>query len=290
MTKFIFLTDSHFGANPPGYQQQRAHPELLPEIVSTLRDYIAKEKIDFVLHGGDLIDFTNEENIRASARLFESLDVPVYLCLGNHDLTAPDALQQWLRLAPQFFPGGKPEYSLTHDCMIHVAPNHWGDRFYHWETDLNMSFDARQLDFLEQSLSAATDRPHLLLTHGPVFGLPPQQTGLEEELHSPEGTLTAAITALAAKHPHLCCVLGGHNHFNMCVKRHGTHFITCSALDETPFEIKQFEATQTTVTMTTIFLINRINGIHRLNGTIEYDFNKTYVQGRPTDRTFTWNL
>lgn len=283
MTKFLYLSDSHYGANPPGYQQQRAHPELLPAIVAALQNYIAEENIDFVLHGGDLIDSTSEENIAGSTRLFEALGVPVYLCLGNHDLTIPDALPQWLQLAPQFFPGGKPEYSLAGDCMIHVVPNHWGQHSYYWEVRQDTSFDARQLEFLENALAANTDKPHILLTHSPVFGLPPQQTGLAEEMHPPTGSLPACIIELAARHPHLCCVLGAHNHLNMCVEKHGTYFITSSALHEVPFEFKQIEVTPEAVTLSTISLADRINA------RAAYDFNKTFVQGRSIDRNFTWN-
>ena len=42
--------------------------------------------VDFVLHGGDMIDSTREEHIDRAAEMFR-LSVPVYLCLGNHDLT-----------------------------------------------------------------------------------------------------------------------------------------------------------------------------------------------------------
>ncbi len=282
MSRFLYLSDSHYGANPPGYQQQRAYPEKLPQIIAALQSYIAQENIDFVLHGGDIIDSTNEENIVESARLFEALGVPVYLCLGNHDLTTPDALQQWLLLAPQFFPGSQPEFSLLHDCAIHVVPNHWGEHAYYWEVSQDTSFDARQLAFIEQALSTHTDRPHILLTHSPVFGLSPQQTGFEAELHPPTGSLPQAITELAARHPHLCCVLGAHNHLNMCVEKHGTYFVTSSALHETPFEIKQFEVTPENVSMSTVSLIGH------LDTKAEYDFNKTFVQGRSIDRSFIW--
>lgn len=281
MTKFIYLADSHCGANPPGFQQQCAYHQRLPEIMGVLREYIAEKKIDFVLHGGDLIDFTSEKNIRSGAELFGGLGVPVYLCLGNHDLTTPDALQQWLKLAQPFFPGAKPEFSiLQEDCSIHVVPNHWGDYSYYWKDIQRMSFDTAQLGFLESALNVNTDRPHLLLTHGPTFGLPPQQTGFEEEYHTPNEDFTKTILGLTARHPHLQCVLGAHNHLNMCIAHNGTIFVTTSAFVETPFEVKLFEATRETLSMATVTLGNR------MNEKSAYDFEKTFVQGRSVDRGF----
>lgn len=281
MTKFIYLADSHCGANPPGYQQQRARPERLPEVVEKLRNYIAEKKIDFVLHGGDLIDFTSKENIRAGADLFGALDVPVYLCLGNHDLTTPDALQQWLQFAPQLFPSGEPEFSiLRDDCNIHIVPNHWGDYGYYWNVDQCMSFDAAQMRFLDTALNANADRPHLLLTHGPTFGLSPQQTGFEEEYHTPNVEFTKTVTGLVERHPHLRCVLGAHNHLNMCVTQNKAHFVTTSAVVETPFEVKLFEASRQALSMKTVTLGNLM---HEKS---DYNFDKTFVQGRSVDRGF----
>ena len=281
MTKFIYLSDSHCGADPRGYQQQRAYPEWLPEIVAALRDTIEREgNIDFVLHGGDLVDFTSEESILAAAKLFE-FGIPVYLCLGNHDLTTPDALQTWLLLAPQFFPGGQPNYSIsTEDCIIHVVPNQWGDESYHWHESQAASFSDEQRDFLEAALSRARDRPHLLLTHAPTFDLPIEQTGSNEDLHAPDPAFTATIVDLVARYPHLRCVLGAHSHLNMSVQNAGAQFVTTSALDETPFEFKLFEVTRQSIAMTTVNLSRRIGKIG------EYDWNKTFVQGRAVDRAF----
>jgi hypothetical protein len=283
MTKFIYLADAHCGANPQRYHQQRVYTEKLPEIISALKELIVAEgDIAFVLHGGDMIDVTSEENIRAAAQLFD-LEIPVHLCLGNHDLTTPDALQQWLQFAPQFFPSGKPEYSLlADDGAIHVAPNQWGSAPYYWEEEQRPHFLEEQKMFLETAFTSATDRPHLLLTHAPVYDLPREQTGLNQSLHLPNAKFTATISDLAARHPHLRCVLGAHSHLNMCVQREGAHFITASALVETPFECKIFEVTRESISMKTITLGNRMQELG------EYDFEKTFVQGRAVDRAFCW--
>ncbi len=281
--KFIYLADSHCGANPQHYHQQRVYTEKLPQIVRALKEIIAAENdISFVLHGGDMIDVTNETNIRVAAKLFE-FDIPVHLCLGNHDLTTPNALQQWLQFAPQFFPNGQAEYSLlANDCAIHVAPNQWGSAPYFWEEEQRPHFLPEQKKFLETALATHADCPHFLLTHAPVFDLPPEQTGLNQPLHAPNPDFNATITELSAQNSHLRCVLGAHSHLNMCVQHEGAHFITVSALVETPFEFKIFEVTRNSLSMKTVTLGNWMQDLS------EYDFEKTFVQGRAIDRAFDW--
>ena len=68
-----------------GYRQQPGYPERRPELLALLDAWIRENPpIDFVLHGGDLIDGTTPANLR-TAREFARLPVPVRLCLGNID-------------------------------------------------------------------------------------------------------------------------------------------------------------------------------------------------------------
>lgn len=99
MTRLLFISDTHLGAGPMGDQQQKGYPEMLSAILSALQETLRTEgRIDFVLHGGDMIDSTTDANLAGAMVTFE-LSVPVYLCLGNHDVTA-------LSLAPVLgFPG-----------------------------------------------------------------------------------------------------------------------------------------------------------------------------------------
>ena len=103
MTKFIYIADSHVGAGDTGYYQQPRYADRLPELVALLDAWIQQDSgIDFVLHGGDMVDAASVENIRAARAMFQ-LSVPVYLCLGNHDLTGENAFDLWLAEAPAFF-------------------------------------------------------------------------------------------------------------------------------------------------------------------------------------------
>jgi len=282
MTKFLYIADTHLAANPMGYQQQTGYPERLSDILSALREYLsANHDIDFILHGGDMIDTTTEDNIIAAANAFH-FEVPVYLCLGNHDLTTPDSVAQWSTLAPEFFANGTPDYTIiSEDCVIHVVPNHWGDEPYYWKSAQKPHFSSAQMERLSHDLSMKANLPHILLTHSPVYGLPVTQTGFSEPYHYPGDSFATDVNALATAHDNMECVLGAHNHMNMHVSHDGVDFVTISALVETPFEFKLFEVGAQQIEMSTISLQPA------LAFDAEYDTTRSYVQGRAIDRSFS---
>lgn len=274
------------GANPMKYHQQAGCPEKLPEILLKLNQYIKKAgNIDFILHGGDMIDSTSDEAIVMAAKHFE-FDIPLYLCLGNHDLTEKNSLERWLELAPQYFQDKKnPNHTITmNDCIIHVFPNHWEEQPYYWGTTQDAYLSEEQLKKLSNDLNESVNLPHLVLTHSPVFGLPTEQTGLSEPYHPASTTIKTLLTTLTAEHKNIKCVLGGHNHLNSHTEHNGVHFITASSFAETPFEFKLFDITANSMTMSTLSLADS------LDFKVEYDSEKSYVQGRPIDREFKMNF
>lgn len=281
MSRFLYIADTHLGAPSSGFQQQPKYPDKLTEIVDALRIWIlADGGIDFILHGGDMIEAISDESIRAAVDLF-NLPVPVHLCLGNHDLTSPDAMVRWMDLAPGFFPDQRPDYTInTDDCVIHVVPNHWDDSRYHWSTCQDVNLAPEQIAWLRQQLDTNPHLPHILMTHSPVFPVPMEQTGLDAPFHPPPASFTETFTELAAEHPHLRCVLGAHNHVHMRVRHEGVDYVTVSSLIETPFEFKIFEVTPESITMETIRLAESLDFEGR------YDPALSFVQGRPIDRAF----
>jgi len=285
MTRFLYVADTHLGAAPMGYTQQRGYPERLGEICRALVERVAAwGGVDFVLHGGDMVDAATDANIRAAAEVFD-LPVPVHLCLGNHDLTAPDAVERWFALAPEFFVGGEPEYDVAaDDCIIHVVPNHWCETPYFWRDAQDVRFSAEQTERLSLALDASPELPHVILTHSPVYGLPPEQTGLAGPHHAPPPSFTAQVSDILAGHDCVRCVLGGHSHMNMRVAQDGVEFVTVSALVETPFEFKLFEISSEKMSMSTVSLGPSLD----FDG--EYNESRAFVQGRPVDRSFSIDI
>ena len=282
MARFIYLADTHLGADPAMFWQQPSYPGRLPELLGLLDEWIRDDgAIDFVLHGGDIVDAPTDENLQAAADLFR-LSVPVYLTLGNHDLTEQDALARWQALAPDFFPEGGPEFSVhAPGCSVHVRTTHWGDVPYYWDTEMTAHFVPGQLDGLGEAIARAPESVHLVTTHSPAVAIPAEQMSAGEHNHDPGTEFTDAVLGIAARHPQVRCVLGSHNHVNICVPRGSVHCVTASSFTETPFEFKVIEAAPGELKMSTVSLLAQVSF------KAEYEPGRAFVQGRECDRAFS---
>ncbi|MCU0521399.1 MAG: metallophosphoesterase [Anaerolineae bacterium] len=290
MARFIFLTDTHLGAtNDVGYTQQPRRADQLPALLALLDAWIVRdaavqrsrggEPISFVLHGGDMVDDATPESVRAAGSTFR-LSVPIYLALGNHDVTRRDSAEVWLTEARRFFPEGGFVTTLEGDSWIlHIIPTQWCDTRYLWEQEQRPHILAEHLASLERSLAAHPDALHLLCTHGEVLGVPPDQTGRREFYHAPLPAYTATVADLLQRYPQLRGVLGGHNHINTHGSVHQAHVVTGSAFVETPFEFKVVDVSGAGWSMRTVALLPQVPF------RAEYDWDRTFVQGRACDRT-----
>ena len=283
MTRFVYLTDTHIGAtNTAGYRQQPRYADQLPVLLACLDDWIRaqEEPVAFMLHGGDMVETASPVLVQAAAATFR-LSVPVYLSLGNHDLTTRSALDLWLQEAPEFFPEGDPAFTLSGEGWhLHVVPSHWCDIPYFWEDTQQPRILPEHLARLEVALAAETRATHLLCTHAEIVGVPPEQTGFDMPYHAPPPGLRDEVRDLIARYPQIKGVLGGHSHINTHGLVAQAHAVTASAFTETPFEFKLVEVTRDQLRMQTVSLLSAAGF-----GT-DYRWDKTFVQGRPCDRAF----
>lgn len=280
MTRFVYIADSHLGSADEGYKLQPKYGDKLPEIIDALDDWIREDgKVDFILHGGDMVHVFSQDSLDTARGMFER-SVPVYLCVGNHDLTEKGCIEQWLEAAPEFFPEESADFAIrTDDCVIHVVPSQWDETPYFWGEAQNVHLLESQVEFLERGLESDPDKVHVIQTHSPVLGIGTSQTGLDELFHAPPALFTETVTRIAERHG-VACVLGAHTHANMNEERNGVNYVTVSSLVEAPFEFKLFEIDSGTFSMTTHSLWDRV-GFEA-----EYNWNQTFVQGRACDRSF----
>ncbi len=84
--KFLFITDTHFRSNSPRSRRDDFQMSMVSKM-NEIGDIISKEKIDYVLHGGDLFDRPDIPFKTASlfSKILLSYKVPIYIISGNHD-------------------------------------------------------------------------------------------------------------------------------------------------------------------------------------------------------------
>ncbi|MUV36989.1 3',5'-cyclic-AMP phosphodiesterase [Lentibacillus sp. JNUCC-1] len=287
MTKFIYFTDTHIGANPVGFCQQPAYPQSINNLVTYLKNVVVSEQIDFVVHGGDLVQTCKKDLIQEAVKLM-NFSVPVYLCLGNHDLDHKNAVNTWMENAPNLFCENKPAYSvIDKTSALHIIPNHWIDNhLYYWENKQNPYFTQAQIHYLEKKFQAHPDKKHILITHSPVFGMSKKQSGLDHVIHEPPLSFQDTILQTSLQYPELKLVLSGHNHLNTLKQRNGTLFVSGSSFIETPFEYKIIEVTERCINLRT----HSIGQTALLDFVPSYNYEATYVQGREQDRHVTLNF
>jgi len=280
--KFIYLADTHIGgSDTKGYRQQPRYLSHVSELIGCLAGWIAKRKdVDFVIHGGDIVDGADSQNIDIAIELFRKLPCPVYPVMGNHDLASSDAVGHWLEKGNGFFPENSMDFSLSLDGTgFYFLTCHWGKKPYFWDPAEEQIpyLSGPQLEKLKGYGSVSSLM--FLIVHSPVLGLPCGQTGLKDPLHSPKGDFPAMIRGLAEE-LHVKVVLGAHNHMNMNVELNGVNYVTVSAFTETPFEFKLFEVTGTSISMETLSMEGELGFGN------DYCFDRTFVQGRQCDRSF----
>jgi 3',5'-cyclic AMP phosphodiesterase CpdA len=280
MTRFLYIADTHWGAGEQGYTVQPKYDQNLPQLLSALEAWIVENgPIDFILHGGDMIHNPARESVRQAVDLF-SLSVPVHLCIGNHDLDAEGSIDLWTEFAPNLLGNGSPNFAVEGtDCIVHVIPNQYGPTPYFWTRPGEASFLSEQVEDLKNRLASAPDRTHIILTHCPIYPIGVEQSGLQEPFHGAPEAFTRTVTELAIKHG-VTCVLGAHSHINMNKELNGVNYVTVSSLVETPFDFKLFEVGSDTLSMTTHNLVDRVEFA------ADYNWDKTFAQGRVCDRGF----
>ena len=286
MTKFIFISDTHIGgAGHISYTQQKSYVDRIKTILLCLDNWIQKEgDIDFILHGGDMINDTATD-INLAHDIFD-LSVPVYLCLGNHDLTVENGFELWIKEAPEYFLNKSPNFTIHSDnLLIHVIPNQWeADKPYFWERSLIPYYLPNQFEGMQQKLKENPDGIHFIATHTSIVGIPTGQTGLHFPFFESGHLFTKQIMEILEKAPQIRGILHGHTHINSHVKNNNVHFISASAFTESPFDFKVIEVRSSFISMKTYNLIDKVDF------KTEYNFNKTFVQGRSIDRGFDDDL
>lgn len=154
--------------------------------------------IDAVLVTGDLTDDGSEESYRLARGLLERIGAPLHVLPGNHDDRA----------------GLREAFDLPGRGVEPVNYSAWVGPLRIVAFDSIVpgrdpgAYGAAQLDWLDAELGREPDAPTLLALHHP-----PLPTGLPgwDAINLPTGE-REAMAEVAARHPQLRAIVGGHLH------------------------------------------------------------------------------
>lgn len=204
IVKIGFITDTHYVIRDDGYYSGDLHK---PGMAERSRTHIfnlgyLSDKLDFVVHGGDIIDgvelnnYVQNQLTKDIGTLFNLMSCPSAMCIGNHDNNSFISTKQGggknrLKVWKDFLvhPETQNEFYLSDD-RIHKSSdnNYWyydikGIRVVGLDT-FEQSFELdeegylkypaiissvitqKQIDWLIETLS--TDFPVIIFTHAPI--------------------------------------------------------------------------------------------------------------------------
>ncbi|MFL5897043.1 MAG: phosphodiesterase [Solirubrobacterales bacterium] len=168
----------------------------LERVVSAVRSL--PNPVDAVVVTGDLTDDGSPDSCGRVRRLLEPFDVPVHVLPGNHDDRSN--LRQAFDLPgsgaePVNYSAGVGELRLV--VLDSIVPGRDAGEF-----------NRERLDWLDDELDRHRDAPTVVATHHP-----PLATGLSgwDAINLAPGDRQALAT-VAARHPQLRAIVGGHLH------------------------------------------------------------------------------
>jgi len=202
--RILHLTDTHLYADPRGRLLGQNTRQTLDLVLDTVSRSLGP--IDLILLTGDLVHDESQEGYSYLKQRLAALKTPYYCLPGNHD----EAL-----VLSRTFDGG----AVKTERMIYQR----GWHFVLLDSTIpgkdGGHLNARQLEFLEQSLAARPADPTLVcLHHQPV---PVGSAWIDTmALDNPE-----AFFGIIGNHPQVRCVLWGHIHQEFSDVRDGIRLL-----------------------------------------------------------------
>ena len=221
--KFAQLTDIHF--SPEGKNESSRDVSYSAKNLMFAINSINKQDVSFAVFLGDNIDKSRPENLLAFLRTTQSLKIPYYLVIGNHDsykLTGipKEDYVKAIKLYNQNVKSDKPYYyfcpnkdviAIVVDGATTFAPSTHG------------LYTPEMLNWLDNVLTKNQDKIALIFQHFPL--IPPEDNYSHTTLY-PDKYLELLI-----KHKNIALISSGHFHSDkVTIDENGIYHISVPSL------------------------------------------------------------
>lgn len=130
--------------------------------IAPIRDYAANEEVSFIIHTGDIC-YEYGLNFHGSNVTAETMGVPVYYCVGNHDLVKGNYGEELFEknFGPAFysFDAGNTHFIITPMLSGDYKPSYTKEDVYRWmKNDLRLVDPSKNLVVFNHNLLTMGDK------------------------------------------------------------------------------------------------------------------------------------
>lgn len=237
---FGFFSDTHLGFGRPAWINIKLNVRAGAMLEAALRQ-LKREGAGFAIIGGDMTDGGRLSHLKELARVIKRAKLPVYGCIGNHDV-AEDSRKNIAATIPKLFPSGpkNTDYDFAKPPLrfIVLDGSHWrvkdGSLRDHRTKEAGaVSYSDNMTGWLRDTLAKDTATPTIVVSHYRFYDRRGVSNVSGYNLGK-EPALDNKLMAILSSAPNVVATMSGHLHFNSVSNYHGISTLQNPAFVEWP--------------------------------------------------------
>ena len=236
---FALFADTHLGAGRSEWMNVKMDEPSIAELGESLRR-LRGEGVSFAFIAGDMTDGGSRSQIESLAGTIRRAGLPVYGCIGNHEVFTAGSRTNLMALVPGLFPSGNTQYALDKPPLRFVVldGSWWRDRAgnaldaYDKIKAVSMTPAPAEIDWLRRTLAVDTRTPTLVMWHYPFYS-GRGETSCGYRLGKPMIWSPEVMSVLESA-TNVVATLNGHMHYNAVDTHKGIVCLQNAAFAEWP--------------------------------------------------------
>ena len=236
---FALFADTHLGEGRQEWVNVKMDEPAIAELGQSLKR-LHGEGAAFALIAGDMTDGGRPAQVEALARAVRDGGLPVYGCIGNHEVFSAGSRTNLAARLPDLFPGGSTQYVLDRAPLRFVVldGSWWRDRggnaleAYDRAKAVRVVAKTEEVGWLKKTLAVDTRTPTLVMWHYPFYSSR-GETSCGYQLGKPMIWSPEVMSILEAA-TNVVATLNGHMHYNAVDAYRGVVCLQNAAFAEWP--------------------------------------------------------